>query len=49
MQQITLTLDDGKGTSPVLNPEQIQTLVTAMADAMIAVLESQPGERHEPD
>jgi len=49
MQQITLTLDDGKDTSPALTPEQIQALVTAMADAMIAVLENQPGERHEPD
>ena len=47
MQQINLELDDDPTPSPTLTPNQIQTLIKVMADAIIAVLENVPGADHE--
>ncbi|MFQ5668620.1 MAG: hypothetical protein ACE5H7_17535 [Acidiferrobacterales bacterium] len=49
MQQTHLDLGDEPTPAPVLTPKQRQALIKAMADAIIAVLESQPGAKHEPE
>ena len=49
MRQINLALDEDQQASPTLNRKQIQALVTAMADAILAVLEDRPGEGDDPD
>jgi hypothetical protein len=46
MQQTNLELDDDPSPSPVLTPKQQQALITAMADAILAVVE---GADHEPE
>ena len=47
MQQINLDIDDDPTPSPTLTPKQIQALIRAMADAIIAVLENDPGAADE--
>ncbi|MFQ5645020.1 MAG: hypothetical protein ACE5FQ_15180 [Thiogranum sp.] len=47
MQQINLDIDDDLTSSIALTPKQIQTLIRLMEDAIIAVLESDPGETNE--
>lgn len=49
MQQTNLELDDDPVPLPVLTPQQQQALIQAMADAILAVLENDPGADHEPE
>jgi len=51
MQQVTLDLDNSEDNppGPVIEPEQKQQLITLMADAIVAVVQRQPGEDHEQD
>ena len=50
MQQITLGLDDADDRpSLTLESEQNQQLIAAMAQAIVAVLQSQCGDDHEPE
>jgi hypothetical protein len=50
MQQITLELDNDADDRPglMLEPEREQQLMALMAQAIVAVLQSQWGEDHEP-
>ena len=49
MQQITLELDnDDDRPDLMLEPEREQQLIALMAQAIVAVLQSQWGEDHEP-
>ena len=49
MQQVTLDLDTDQEArpGPVIGPERIQQLIALMAQAMVAVVPSDPGEDHE--
>ncbi len=49
MQQITLDLDNDEDArpSPVIEPERKQQLIALMAQAMVAVVQSNLGEDHE--
>jgi len=49
MQQTTLDLDDAHDSPPSLDmtPERQQRLLTLMADAIIAVWQSEQGNDHE--
>ena len=51
MQQVTLDLDSSEDNppGPVIAPEQQQQLIALMADAIVAVVQRQPGEDHEQD
>ena len=49
MQQFNLELDDEPTPSVTLTPQQIDTLIRVMADAIIAMLENESGEVHEPE
>ena len=50
MEQISLELDNDEHTPPLLTlePEREQALVALMAQAIVAVHQSQSGENHEP-
>ena len=49
MQQITLELDnDDDRPDLMLEPEREQQLIALMAQAIVALLQSQRGEDHEP-
>jgi hypothetical protein len=50
MQQITFELDNDADDRPclMLEPEPEQQLIAAMAQAIVAVLQNQWGEDHEP-
>jgi hypothetical protein len=49
MQQATLDLDHNENArpGPVMEPERQQQLITLMAQAIAAVVPSDPGEDHE--
>ena len=51
MQQIPLELDRDEDNRPrlVLEPEREQRLTTLMAQILVAVVQSQRGEDHEPE
>jgi len=51
MQQATLDLDNNEDAQrgPVIEPEQIQQLVVLMAQAIVAVVQRNQGEDHEPN
>jgi hypothetical protein len=51
MQQVTLDLDDSEDTppGPVIAPERQHQLISLMADAILAVVQHDPGENHEPN
>lgn len=50
MQQVTLDIDNNEDTPPgsVIVPERQQQLIALMADAIVAVVQRDPGEDHEP-
>ena len=50
MQQVTLDLDDSEDTppGPVMEPERQQQLIALMAEAIVAVVQRDQGEDHEP-
>jgi hypothetical protein len=49
MQQITLDLDTDEEArpGPMIEPERIQQVIALMAQAIAAVVPSDPGEDHE--
>ena len=51
MQQATLELnnDEDAQQGPVIEPEQKQQLLAPMAQAIVAVVQSNQGEDHEPN
>lgn len=51
MQQVTLDLDNSEDNppEPVIKPARQQQLIALMADAIVAVLQRDPGEDHEPE
>ncbi len=51
MQQVTLDLDSNEDTPPEtsMEPERKQQLIALMAEAILAVVQRQPGEDHEQD
>ncbi len=50
MQQVTLDLnnDEDADRGPVIEPEQEQRIIMLMAQAIVAVVQSNQGEDHEP-
>ncbi len=48
MQQVTLDLDNSDDTRPVMAPERQQQLIALMAAAIVAVVQRDQGEDHEP-
>ena len=50
MQQVTLDLDNDEDAhrGPVIELEQIQQVIVLMAQAMVAIVQSNQGEDHEP-
>ena len=50
MQQVTLDLDNSEDTppGPVMEPERRQQLIALMAAAIVAVVQRDQGEDHEP-
>ena len=50
MQQVTLDLDNDEDAhrGAVIELEQIQQVIVLMAQAMVAVVQSNQGEDHEP-
>ena len=50
MQQVTLDLDNKEDTlpGPVMEPERQQQLIALMAEAIVAVVQRDQGEDHEP-
>ena len=50
MQQVTLDLDNDKDADrgPVIEPEQKQQIIVLMAQAIVAFVQSNQGEDHEP-
>lgn len=50
MQQVTLNLDNDEDVrpSPVIEPERKQQLIALMAQAILAVVQSNLEEDHEP-
>ena len=51
MQQITLELcsEEDNRPTPTLEPEREQRIITLMAQIIVAVVQSQRGEDHEPE
>ena len=51
MQQATLDLnnDEDADRGPVIEPEQKQQIIMLMAQAIVAVVQSNKGEDHEPN
>jgi len=51
MQQITLELgsEDDDRPTPTLEPEREQRIIALMAQIIVAVVQSQGGEEHEPE
>ena len=50
MQQVTFDLDDSEDTppGPVMEPERQQQLIALMAEAIVAVVQPDQGDDHEP-
>ncbi len=48
MEQVTLDLDNSEDTRPVMEPERQQQLIALMAAAIVAVVQRDQGEDHEP-
>jgi len=51
MQQITLELcsEEDNRPTPTLEPEREQRIIVLMAQIIVAVVQSQGGEEHEPE
>lgn len=49
MQQVPLELDNSEDTppGPVMEPERQQQLIALMADAIVAVVQRDPGDDHD--
>jgi len=49
MQQITLKLDNDHRPGLILEPQREQQLIALMAQVIVAVVQNQRGEDHEPE